>query len=235
MREELLKTIKSRGYWSINFIPMRDQELKLPTCKEIIEKSSVEFRGWDYPHFPRRRDEDTDLVPGNNHYEGWIDWGAHKEIWRMYQSGQFVHYLALNEDWWGEDSWYGEKLKKIKPKTILSIISATYLLTEIFEFLARLGRNEIYKEGVKINIKLCNTRGRKLEILDFDRGPLFREYKTGIENVEFLKTYSGEEILGNSRNLALDAIIHFFHRFNWDNPPTEVIKSDQEKLINKRL
>ena len=74
----------------------------------LLKKMPWNFVVWDYPHFPQRRGDDTDLVPGNNYYEGWIDWGAHKEIWRMYQSGQFINYKAVEEDWFKEDGWYGE-------------------------------------------------------------------------------------------------------------------------------
>lgn len=235
--KELLKIIKSRGYWRVNFRPVADQtSLELPKCKEIVEKCSVEFRGWDYPHFPRRRGENTDLRPGNNYYEGWINWGVHKEIWRMYQSGQFIHYLTVREDWFKEHPWYSENLKKIEPKTILSIINTVYLITEIFEFLARLSKEGVYNKGVEVNIQLCNIgNNRKLEILEAMRAPLLREYKTGADNIEFFGRYSKDEVIKNSKEIALKAILHFFYRFSWDNPPIEVIKNDQEKLVTGKL
>lgn len=238
LREGLLNKIKSRGYWRINFRPLvyNPQRIKnLPDCKKIIEECSVEFRGWDYPHFPRREGEDTGLAPGNNYYEGWIDWGAHKEIWRMYQSGQFIHYLALNEDWWEEDSWYSAELRKIPPKTILTVVGTVYHFTEIFEFLNRLTQKGIYDEGIEISILLGNTQNRRLEILDPMRAPFLREYKTGGKPIQFSQKYSKEKILENSKTLALETIIYFFHRFGWDEPNVEVIKNDQEKLISRRL
>jgi len=238
LREKLLNKIKSRGYLRVSLRPLNysPQRIKdLPECKKIVEECSVEFRGWDYPHFPRRKGEDTGLAPGDNYYEAWIDWGTHKEIWRMYQSGQFIHYLALNEDWWGEDTWYGKEVRKIPPLTILSVIGTIYHFTEIFEFLSRLTQKGIYEEGLEISILLGNTQNRKLEILDPMRAPLFMEYKTGGRIIQFSKKYPKKKLLEDSKELALQAIVHFFHRFDWDNPPLEVIKNEQEKLITRKL
>lgn len=234
-RKQLLQTIKSWGYWMVNFKPLTNQQLQLSQCREIVEESTVELRGWDYPHIPKRRGDDTDLTPGNDFYEGWIDWGAHKEIWRMYQSGQFIHYRAMEEDWFQEDDWYGD-LKKKEPGTILSIISAVYLLTEVFEFLVRLIRDGLYKEGVEVNIQLNNGSGRKLEVLDPMRAPLFREYTTGTDVIEFpSKKYTADYIVGNSKELALSVALYIFQRFDWNNPPVETIKNDQEELLARRL
>ncbi len=233
-RGQLLQTIKSRGYWLINLRPLVNQQLQLSQCKEVIEKSAVELRGWDYPHIPRRSGDDTNLTPGNDFYEGWIDWGAHKEIWRMHQSGQFIHYRAMEEDWFQEDDWHGD-LKQINPGTVLSIISAVYFLTEVFEFLSRLIREGLYKEGIEVHIQLHTGSGRKLAVFDPMRAPLFRDYTTGADIVEFpSKTYKSDE-LKESKEQALSVALYIFQRFGWDNPPIETIKNDQEKLLNRRL
>src|ERR1035441_3490152 len=107
MNKPILDKIKSRGYWRINFEPLvYEQKLKtLGECKDIIEKSQVELRGWNYPHFPRRTGTDVGLESGDKFYEGWIDWFNHIEFWRMYQSGQFLHYFAVREDWSESDGW----------------------------------------------------------------------------------------------------------------------------------
>jgi hypothetical protein len=237
IRKQLLKTIKSRGYWRINFRPFVDQNLDLPRCKNLIEKSSVNFRGWDYPHVPRSRRENTDLVPGNNYYEGWIDSGAEKEIWRLYQSGQFIHFKAMEEDWLKEDSLSDEEMKKIGVGTIIDILWIVHRITEVFEFAARLARSGLYRDGVEINILLDNVPGRKLEIITDKRkrASLFVEYKTGAKNIEFLRSYNWQELTEETREKALEVIIYIFHRFGWENPPNEVIKNDQERLITRRL
>lgn len=236
LRKNLLQKIQSRGYWLINFKPLHNQKLDIGECKKMVEKSAVEFRGWDYPHVPRRKGQDTNLLPGDDYYEGWIDWGSFKEIWRMHQSGQFIHFKAVEGDWFAEDDWYGKHYKNINPGSILSVIDTIYFITEIFEFLARLTRKGLYKEGIKMSIKLCNTQNRELKILQPGRAPLFGKYKTGDNELTFERMYSdSSKVIENSSQVALEVIIYFFKRFGWDNPPIEVIQNDQEKLISGKL
>ncbi|MBI4765929.1 MAG: hypothetical protein HY787_15235 [Deltaproteobacteria bacterium] len=236
-QDKLMNLVKSRGFLIIIFRPSHYDPLRiknLSECKKLIEENRVDFRGWYYPHFPSRDDEDTGLIAGNNFYEGWINWGAHKELWRMYQSGQFFHCLALREDWMQEDGWYEENLRKIPPKMVLEIVWFTYQVTEIFEFLSRLAQRKIFEEGVDVKISLNNTKDRKLILLDPTRGPLFEEYKSGLEKIEFSRLYTKEETITKSEEIALKVVLYFFERFNWDKPSIDIIKNDQKKLINRK-
>jgi hypothetical protein len=238
MKNNLLEKIKSRGYWRINFQPLiyTQKFISLGECKDIVEKNTVEHRGWDYPHFPRRSGEDTGLEPGENFYQGWIDWGEFKEFWRMYQSGQFIHYLALREDWLEEAIWRHNLHDKIKPMSLLGIIgSVVYQMTEIFEFLSRLGTAGVYDEGVRVSIGLYNTENRKLWIDAGLRVPLLQEYKTVAKKIEFDQEFTKEQIITNPNDLALKVIIYIFDRFGWHNPPVETIKKDQDSLLSGKI
>ena len=45
MAGNVLNIIKSRGYWRINFRPLViEDKFKLPQCKDVVEKNSVNFR-----------------------------------------------------------------------------------------------------------------------------------------------------------------------------------------------
>lgn len=238
MKSDLIEKIKSRGYWRINFQPLvAVQKLKnLSDCKNLVEKNSVVLRGWDYPHFPNRSDEKTGLEPGNNYYQGWIDWWSHKEFWRMYQSGQFFHYLGLREDWYEEDGWFGDTAKEIKPGSSLSVVGTIYQITEIYEFLARLARDGIYEEGVDVNISFNNTLNRKLWLDDLKRAPFSYDRKTGAEKIEIPPhKYKKDKIVNQARDLALEIIIYIFDRFDWPQPPVETIKRDQDNLLSRRF
>jgi len=238
MKTDLLQKIKSRGYSRINFQPVVDRQKisSLGDCKDIVEKNRVELRGWDYPHFPRRSGDDTGLEPAEKHYIGWIDWNNLKEFWHMYQSGQFLHYVALREDWLEEDGWHNNLTEKIKPCSSLAIIgSVVYQMTEIYEFLSRLGNAGIYDEGVRVSIALNNTQNRELWLDDNRRVPFSSSYKTGAQKIEFQKNYSKEQILTTPKELALEAILYIFDRFGWHNPPIETFQQDQDNLIARRI
>ena len=198
MKKGLLETIKSRGYWRVNFQPLTaSTRLKtLQECKDIMEKNSVRLRGWDYPHFPRRNDEDGGTAPCGEFYEGWEDSGLHKEFWRMYKSGQFLYYRSLREDWIKEEGFTSGRIKDIKPGEKLGIVgSVIYEMTEAFEFLSRLTQAGLYDEGVNVKISLHNTQGRELWVEDEMRAEFIFPRKTGASELVFSESYTKEDIL----------------------------------------
>ncbi|MCP2598727.1 putative DNA binding domain-containing protein, partial [Candidatus Aminicenantes bacterium AC-335-L06] len=233
--KNIITKIKSRGYWKVRFRPLiykKNRIPKLSNCKEIVKRNVVIFRGWDYPHFPIRGGTNSGLLPGNNFYEAWIDRRVHKEFWRMYQSGQFINYRALWEDWDEEDPWIVEQEKK-QPMKYLGVLHTIGQITEIFEFLAGLSKEGIFKEGMNLLISLNNTMDRKLWLEDRSRIPFFYDHKTGAPAIKFQKEYTEREIIENSTELAVEAILYFFERFDWI-PSKEMIKEDQKKLLRHR-
>lgn len=226
----ILDTIKSRGYWRINFQPLiYTQKLLLRDCFEIVKNNTVELRGWDYPHFPLRKDKQSDIYPGNNFYEAWIDWGAHKEFWRMYQSGQFIHYLALPDDWINEDFLYNRTSDMPEQESYLSIRSAVYAVTEILEFAARLCRTGVFDEGFNFSLHLEGMKNRFLWV-GSDRLPLLQECRANTKSVLFEKIYNKNEVIVSVPETALEVIIYIFERFDWRVPNKDMIRSDQTSL-----
>ncbi len=171
---------------------------------------------------------------GESFFEGREDWFNHKELWRMYQSGQFLHFLALRDDWSELSGWGITGNRDVKVgKSLNTIGEVIYEFTEIFEFLSRLAKNGLYDEGVKVSIELHNTKGRVLTTSG--NRILFGEYISDMETIPYERVCSKEEMITEPKELAFDAILHFFERFNWPNIPTETIKNDQENLLNRNI
>lgn len=240
--QDVIKTIKSRGYWRISFEPLvyDEEKLNLSQCKELVDKNAIHLRGWDYPHTPGRVGDDTALEPGDNYWQGWLDWEGenHKEFWRMYQSSQFIHYLGLREDWLTDfqiQNMWNRDTEKFSAGQALGVVVTTYQITEIFEFLSRLMTDGLYEEGVNVSITLNNTQDRRLIVDQFQRVGFSTPRKTSSETITFAKQYTKEEITTDSRGKALGAIVHFFERFGWNPPNVEVIKSDQEKFLSGKI
>lgn len=240
--QDVLTTIKSKGYWRVSFEPLvyDEQKLTLTQCKELLEKNSIHLRGWDYPHVPNRLGDDTSLEPGDNYWQGWLDWEGenHKEFWRMYQSSQFIHYLGLREDWLNDfqiQSMGSRDPDYFKSGQALGVVATTYQITEIFEFLSRLMTDGLYDEGVQVSISLNNTQDRKLVVDQSQRIGFSSPKKTSSETINFKKQFTKDEILTNSRDRAQEVIVHFFERFGWNPPNVGVIKEDQKKFLEGRI
>ncbi len=164
MRDGLVDTIKSRGYWRINFQPVGEPaNLNLRECEALVADNHVRLRGWYYPFYGHGSADNHGIENHNTFCQGWIDSGEFKEFWRMYKSSQFLHYSVVHEDWMNPDTEVARSSSmEIEPGKYLNFIgSLTYFITEITEFLTRLRKAGLYQEGVTLGISLHNTRGRE--------------------------------------------------------------------------
>lgn len=94
--EALLAKIHGAGYWRIAIRQSRFEGLRITSlakCWEIMEGTVVSLRGWNYPHV-----SDRDRVWGQDWIGSGADFRGNIEYWQFFQSGQFVHHLAIRED-----------------------------------------------------------------------------------------------------------------------------------------
>jgi len=236
VKDKLLKEIRSRGYWRILFEPLELQNIDSPIkCKQLVKESSVHLRGWPFPHCSDYSKEgEFDVCVGDSFAEGWTSVDKYRELWRLFQSGQFINNQGLREDWSEgvviKNMWRTGDVE-LKPMEKLGLVSTVFLITEIYQFLSRLCQKGLYNGGVKVSISLNNTNNRELFIEQMDRVPFSSPKKTLGDPITFEKIYFPDEILSKPNELALITIVHFFQRFDWENPNVEVIKKDQERLI----
>lgn len=226
---EILDKIKRHGYWKVVIRPTRYEEdrLTLAQCRQAVVDNVVVFRGWDYPHTDR-----SDIINGPTWVQHTTDWSQYVEWWRMTQSGQFVHLFGIQEDW-EPDEWVAG-YEDTEPGQALSVLNALFAITEIFEFASRLATTPVLEDEAYVEISLTGLEGRTLIMLNPGR-TLSGRYTCGVDNLSRNWTLTTEELLGRSRELALDHARWLFTRFNWQNVPLEVFEGDQEKLIEGRL
>jgi hypothetical protein len=156
----LLDRIKEGGYWRVEIRPTRfvpDRLADIAELYPLVEKLSVRFRGWDYPHVDPRNPPRID--------RDWVGqefaWAHYKEVWRLYQSGKFIHVFGLSEDWRDESEVWPAPPGWHHGKT-LHALSAVQTYTEIYEFAARLTLNLPGDDAFHVAITLENLSGRTL-------------------------------------------------------------------------
>jgi hypothetical protein len=210
-RDELVDKIRSRGHWRVHFRPLAPgDELAGPMkCFGIVQRASVSLRGWDYPHVPSR-DEDISIL--NDSAESRTDWGQHIEYWRMFETSQFIHLRALHEDWRNEDPFASGLIHD--PGTVLGIGTNTWLIAEIFEFLARLAADGLYEQGVEVTLGLHGAQGRELWVDSPDRAPLAYSRRSDENVVTYRRKLSSAEIV-EQKVRAAEAVRHIFERFRF--------------------
>jgi hypothetical protein len=221
MTPAIVDKIRSRGHWRINFRPLSPpkKELTLPECRDLVDKNSVSLRGWNYPHVSNKPDG---LRARTNSFEGCVDWHEHIEYWRMYQSTQFVHYVALDDDWTDVSHWRRGALEA--GRFLEAIGGLFYEVGEIFAFLARLARSGLYATGAAVSIDLVGMEGRRLYLdRSSGRGGLRDEYVSAEPRIKFSAQLTPRE-LANTSDAAVKAATFIVQRFQWLDPADAVLQ-----------
>lgn len=233
MKDGLVDRIKSKGYWRINFQPrtILTERLSPLQCLETVEKNAIRLRGWDYPHITNKNDDSGGQLPCGEYHESWTDWWNHIEFWRMYRSHQFLHYLALREDWLAESDWSKELARTIRPGQALGTGGTIFQITEVFEFLSRLAHDNIYPTGAMVEISLENTEGRALWVDDPQRMPFFDPKQTGAKTINISREVTTGEFISRGSEIALSAIVEIFEHFGWANVSAQNIRQQQERFL----
>lgn len=228
MPEGLLEKIKAVGFLRVVIRPSRTREaLTVTRARDIVQKASVSLRGWDYPHISMRDDDRGGAETYADFTQDWCDWFHHVEFWRMYKSGQFLHYKALREDLSKDNS--------IPKGPVLAVGSFMYTITEVTEFAHRLRAAGLYEDGATIQIDLGNTEGRMLWVEDPMRMNFVSPMTTSSHSIRVERSVAaGELLLGDPKELSLSIIGEFFDAFGW-TPARAVISSTQTELYNLKL
>ena len=218
----LLEKVKSRGHWRVVIRPGRFVERRIPRISSlypIIQKTAVQLRGWDFPHVDTHTKPHIDV--------DWLgqesEWQEFLEIWRFYQSGQFVDIAGIWEDWRdkSDPTW--------KSGVLLGIGDTLFRFTEIYEFAARLALTEVGNELMYIEVTINGLAGRKLWDDSHDSGRVYKQYEASLQELPFKQELPRDELVTQPRELALRPAIELFARFGW-TADAAALRDIQKKL-----
>jgi len=188
----------------------------------------VQLRGWDYPHV-----DGNEITRHKDFIQETVSWGTHHEVWRLYQSAQFMHAFAMMEDWLAE---YTRQYKDVVPGELLEVTSTLWTMTEIFLFCARLAEALQITGDVMLSYKLVGLGGRQLQTFDVRRLPLHGWRKAAPDLSDY-----GEDVrlpsatlISSAAGLAVDHALSLYERFHWQPDRASVVE-DQRKLLEKRF
>ena len=164
---ELLKKIRSRGHWRVVIRPATFDKktiASLPALIPILEKTAVNRKGWGFPHV----EGFTKIVEGADWVGQEIDWEPIVELWRFYQSGQFVHYSGMMTDWsehTGTFSGCRSQWDSGGNRMVLLDIKEVMLrLTEVFEFASRLTFTDAGDEQMHLEVTIGGIENYLLRV-----------------------------------------------------------------------
>lgn len=231
--QDIKRELQNVGTIKVIFEPssFHENTILKKDIPDILEKTVVSLRGWSFPHIPRQ-DTHTSKRPYSigNGFEFYTHWDKFTELFRLYQSGQFLGRFSLYEDTIGELRGI-----KLEPGKYLDFLSTIYKTTEIVLFIRNLIENTDI-EGGTLSLEISKTKNRELEsifnqnILSFNAGYICR-----IDKVVVKESFSKEKIIADPFLISRELIKGIFDDFNWRNYSDQMIKTHQENLLNRRI
>jgi hypothetical protein len=229
MESGLAEKIRSRCYWQTVVRPVQFQQTHIKDYSRllpIVREASVRLRGWDFPHVDDRWEAKR---AGNDWVGEELAWQDHLELWRLYQSGQFVSLRGLWHDWQGSSEVNPEGAG---PTNSLPLWDSIYRLTEIYEFAARLALTEAGDALMRVEVMVGGLQGRVLA-QDHPRKTGLRKYVFLADDFSYPAPDSDpipiETLVGQPRELAAEALVELFRRFEFA-ASTDVVRSWQDEL-----
>jgi Putative DNA-binding domain len=207
----LIKKIQTRGYWKVIVRPdsFSQDKIAYDALYSLVQNTAVNIFGGGFPNVV----QDLPISRETNCIGQEIEAGHFLEIWYLYQSGQFVQYSGLLDDWFRiSPDW--------QPGKLLAIEEVIRQYTGIFVFASRLALTDVYAQDEYIHIRVLieGLQGRRLYISTPGRVPLRWNYEAQISEFPYEKRLRKEELIANPTSLALQASKEIFHRFGWDAP-----------------
>lgn len=228
--------VKDAPHWRVILRPHTFEAERIPTlnkCWSLVESCRLQLTGWDYPHVDMRNRRYR-----NDAIESWSDFKGHREYWRFYQSGQFVHLLSFREDALPEES--KKRIARctfmppdFEPSGCLDIFSILFTLTQVFEFATRLALKDIFGDSLSIIVHMKEVENRVLVAWDWNRA-WHGFYPAGEDTLGKEWRLETRTLISKSADLARDASVWFYDRFGWV-PPSQLLAEEQRKLLDRRI
>lgn len=226
--DDLLSTIKERGYWEFEVRPATFKDVRIErrtNLTPVVAKSRIRLRSWDFPHVPKNEDP---IIA--KEWAGYQTQFEHRlEAWRMYRSGQFVMFAGIPYDWRDHSGWWPPD-KGWKAGAQLGVYDTVAELTEFVRFAAHLATTDAGDEQIYLRAKLVNIKGREVYMDLSTRWPLHEGRSAKIDSVEVERTVERDRLVARPDEVARHMAVELFEYFNWDNPEQLVADLQQDLL-----
>ena len=227
---EFLEKIKSRGYWKIIIRPATFDKKRIENTADlhhIIGKSLVRFRRrfWEFPHF----NASTPVQEANDWIGRESEWEVYLELWRFYQSGQFVSFKGMYEDWRDNSKLFAVP-EGWQPGQFLDVPDTLIQFTEVFELASRLMFTPVFDQ-MRIKISAHNLMGRGLKlVLDGKEDTRLKTFTTSVNEIPYVVDLPAFTVMGRPKELALTPAVQLFQQFGW-NPGTRWLRDLRDEIL----
>lgn len=224
LNQELGNELMKYGSWGLIVYPTDYRPKRIPDhqrVKELIGKSEVQLRGWNFPHTDESGNS-SNFLKGR---QSFTIWDRHTEGHRAYQSGLFA---------WKSVFWEDKEGHTHDGKPLLSFISAIWTITELLLFCKRYYEEIAPDSSLHLEIILSPTKGRQLAAFDA-AVHLAPWYIAKVNSILIQEDIQIVELRASYKEIANRIVKQIFAIFNWDDADPTMIDNWQTKLIERRF
>jgi hypothetical protein len=198
-----------------SWIPEHPRIEPLRQCRAIVESSQVGGAGWRLPEtLSAERTSGPDWAGG-------IIKTAPVQCWRLSQKGVFAYMTAIPE---------ASGAPPHDSQAYLGVDEVIAQLTMVFRFAAKLAQ-AAFDPGdgaVEVAIRLTGIANRPLFL---DRGILRGTYQSNVPELENTWHCQRAALEATPEQLAVNAALWFFERFNWEYVSEEMVRQFQARIL----
>jgi len=212
------------GSWALTVYPAEYNPKRISDhqrIKELIQKSEVQLRGWNFPHTDTKGNV-SNFTRGRQSY---TVGDRHTEGYRAYQSGLFV---------WKSPFWEDKQGHSENGRPVLSFVNVIWSLTEFMIFLRRYYEQISPDGSIHLQIVMNGTKNRELVALGGEALPIYGFVAQ--ENPIFIQEdIQVVELKAAYKEIATNIIKQIFAIFNWEDADPVMIENWQTKLIERKF
>ncbi len=225
---DLVTKIRSRGYWHVVIRPETFDERRVSDYSALyplVQRRQARLQGWEYPPIEPnlQRDGGPDWVGQH------IEWQHFLEVWRIFQSCQFVHLFGMVDDWLDQSQLHPAP-EGWRPGVELDVAATLSLHVAIFSFAARLAQSIAGSDPVRVAVTANGLVDRRLASQEFPLKLQLRGTRCAMPMFPYVRGFPRAQLIDAPKALALEAASELFKRFDW-NPSQEVLRS----ILTRRL
>ncbi len=224
----LTDAIKSRGHWRMSVRPTEfvRERCEYGELEPLIRQLVIQVGGWSFPPLLRSQD----VGRGRDWVGVSSDRDVHKEVWRLFQSGQFAYLGGFWMDW---DNGLRSERAPRPPRELLGVEDVLRQLTVFFLFASSLVLSAVGSESVVVRVGAHGLAGRVLwiespDVHDFD--DILGRPKADIEEYVDEKRYSRSELSADAAGMARRWAAAIYERCGWQ-PADASLEDMQSKML----
>ena len=225
---ELLEKIRSRGYWKVIIRPadLVENRIENPDALyRILDNSAarIRHRWFGFPHIQW----ESETRRGKDWIGQEFQWGRYLELWRFYQSGQFIAYRGLYGDW-ADHAPALPVPAEADLRACLEAEDALLQLTEVFQLAVSLTFTAAAADCVHLAASLHNLEGRQLVLQRGAARPdtIATAAPSAVAEFVYRREFPKITLAIQSKELAQQAAGELFRHFDW-HPPARLLQDLQ--------